>query len=304
MITWFPQYLILGVICLLEACSSNTIRPTHHAQRMTQSSKAEPCWIKRPNCRASLKEDALYFVGQSAQPLAHWGQPNRESKHSAMADAEAQYARFLGVKVQSALDLKESLDGDSYESQVTHQISTDVSQLVSDLVKVDEYFTAYQETDEGQPLWTVYVLVKVERSSIEKHRAMIEKKERDKKQALPKQALPKQALVSQESDQEIWTAKVFNIDDSASISVNGTVVRQCEFSQTCHVDLNPHFKPGINLVRLSFSNRLGPWTYGYKVQKNKTVMYQGKCGQVWLFGCQWDMSRGVIHTFDFKVNLD
>lgn len=297
--TWFLRCLIFCVICPFIACSSSKIRPTHHAQNITQSSEAEPCWVKRPNCRASLKEDALYFVGQSAQPLAHWGQPNRKSKHSAMADAETQYARFLGVKVQSALNLKESLAGDSYESQMTHHISSDVSQLVSDLVKVDEYFTAYQETNEGQPLWTVYVLVKVERSIIEKHRAIIEKKETAKKKPLPKKA-----TVTHHSDQEIWTAKIFNIDDSARILVNGIVVRQCEFSQTCHVSLNPHFKAGSNKVILSFSNRFGPWTYGYEVRKNKTLMYQSKCGQVWLFGCKWDMSRGVIHKFEFNVNID
>ena len=47
--------------------------------------------------------------------------------------------------------------------------------------------------------------------------------------------------------EELWTAKIYNIDDLATVYVNGTVIRQCEFSRTCSVELNPHFKKGENL---------------------------------------------------------
>ena len=46
---------------------------------------------------------------------------------------------------------------------------------------------------------------------------------------------------------------------------------------------------------------LCPWTYGYEILKGEQVMYEGKCGQVWLYGCSWDTSAGVIHTFEFEV---
>jgi hypothetical protein len=98
-----------------------------------------------------------------------------------------------------------------------------------------------------------------------------------------------------------WTVSVFNIDDSAAVYANGKKIHQCEFSRSCTIKLNPHLKSGRNKVRLEYSNRALFWTYGYKVLKNDEVMYTGRCGQVWVFGCSWNISLGVVHSFEFEI---
>ena len=310
MLVFLFQCVGLCTLFILSACTSSKIRPTQYAQTLTKSSKKEPCWIKQPHCKGADHQEMLYFVGQSANPIAHWGQPKRESLRSAMADAEAQYARFLGVQVQSSIKLAEVQNESEYQSQVSQQVSTKVNQLVSDLMRVDEHFVAYQETDDGQPLWTVYVLVQIPRSTIKQHRLIINEKANAQKKQLRQQDIStklntnKQRKTTQIRRQELWTAKVFNVDDTATIYVNGTVIRQCEFSRTCSVELNPHLKLGSNLVELKFGNRLGFWTYGYEVRKDDKLLYQAKCGQVWVFGCKWNVSHGLVHQFEFKIMKD
>ena len=47
------------------------------------------------------------------------------------------------------------------------------------------------------------------------------------------------------------------------------------------------------------------WTYGYEVFKNEELMYKGRCGQVWVFGCGFlNMNVGDVHQFDFEVKVD
>ena len=128
-----------------------------------------PCWLRRPDCAAKPDDDALYFVGQSAKSLASWGRPKRASVHSAQSDAEQQYARYLGVEIKSSIFLQRVLDDEKYQSQFNHTLSSNVDRTVSDLVKADEYFAAYEQTSDGQPKWTVYVLIKIDRA-VAKHR--------------------------------------------------------------------------------------------------------------------------------------
>lgn len=271
----------------LYGCAATTLVPTQNATTASMASAEEPCWVKRPNCLAKGEDTALYFVGQSAQPLANWGRPERASTQSAQTDAEQQYARFLGVEITSSVYLQSLLEDERYQSQFSHTVTSNVDRTVSDLVKVDEYFVAYQQTTEGQPLWTVYVLIKVSKESVDTHRVAVAEEAKRRANAPP--------------PPDEWTAKVFNIDDSATIYVNGTKISECGFSDTCTVGLGPHFEPGANHVRIDFGNRLGFWTYGYEVHKNDELMYEGSCGQVWVFGCSWDTTIGVAHSFEFQV---
>ena len=157
-----------------------------------------------------------------------------------------------------------------------------------ELVKADDYFVTHQETSEGEPLWTVYVLIKIAKENVDKHRVAIAEEAKRRANAPP--------------PPDEWTASVFNIDDSVAISVNGKIINECEFARSCTIKLSPHFKSGPNKVRLEYSNRALFWTYGYEILKNDEVMYRDRCGQVWLFGCaDWDTKRGVVHAFEFQV---
>jgi hypothetical protein len=254
----------------------------------SMKSADEPCWILRPSCLVTSEDTALYFVGQSAEPLANWGRPKRASTQSAQGNAEQQYARFLGVEITSSSFLQSLLKDEQYQSQFRQTSTLNVNHTVSDLVKVDEYAGVYQQTSEGEPLWTVYVLIKVSQESVDKHRIAVAEEAKRKANEPP--------------PLDEWTAKVFNIDDSATVYVNGTQITRCGFSDSCTVSLGKHFKPGTNHVRFDYDNRLGFWTYGYEVRKNDEVMYEGSCGQVWVFGCSWDTTVGIIYTFEFEVD--
>jgi hypothetical protein len=277
----------IGLLINLLACSSTSVIPIHRPSPAKTKQIPEPCWVKTPNCNAKAGDGALYFVGQSEQPLASWGRPKRSSTHSAQRDAEQQYARFLGVEISSSIYLQSLLKDKGYQNQFAHTITSNVNRTVSDLIKADEYSVAYQQTNEGMPLWSVYVLIKVTKESVDKHRLAVA------------QENIRRATTTPPADQ--WTATIYNIDDTAAIYVNGTQVTRCGYSESCTVNLNAHLKSGKNMIRLEYGNRFGVWTYGYKVHKNKEIMYEARCGQVWLYGCSWDMSTGVIHTFDFEV---
>lgn len=278
---------LLTIWFSFAGCSPTSVIPTRRASLHSAQAVAEPCWVKTPNCNAKPDDTDLYFVGQSGQPLASWGRPKRASTHSAQRDAEQQYARFLGVEINSSIYLQSLLKNEGYQNQFAHTITSNVNRTVSDLVKADEYSVAYQETSEGEPLWTVYVLIKVAKQIVDKHRLAVAKETK------------RRAIAPPPSDQ--WTATIYNIDDTAAIYVNGTQVTRCGYSESCTVKLNNHLKAGKNAIRLEYGNRFGVWTYGYKVHKNKEIMYEARCGQVWLYGCSWDLSTGVMHTFDFEV---
>ena len=271
----------------LTACSSSPVTKETPLSMNSVKAADEPCWIRAPDCTAEEESTALYFVGQSEQPLASWGRPKRDSFHSAQRDAEQQYARYLSVDIKSSTYLRSLFENEHYQSQFKETTSQSVSHTVSELIKADEYFVAHQQTSDGEPMWTVYVLIKIAKENVEKHRLAVD--EEAKRRA------------AEPPPPDEWTVSVFNIDDSASIYVNDKKINDCGFSQTCTVKLGSHLKPGSNKVRLDFSNRALFWTYGYKVLKNEEVMYTGKCGAVWAYGCSWNTSIGVIHTFEFEV---
>ena len=280
--------LILSIsLNALTACSSPPVKKRVPLSMSGVKGSDEPCWIRTPDCMADAKDSALYFVGQSDQPLPSLGRPKRESFRSAQRDAEQQYARYLAVDIKSSVYLRSLFDNENYQSQFKETIRQSVNHTVSELIKADEYFIAHHQTHNEEPLWTVYVLIKIAKESVNRHRIAIAKEAKRRADAPP--------------PPDEWTAKLFNIDDTAAIYVNGKKINQCGFSRSCTVKLSPHFKSGLNKVRIAYSNRALWWTYGYKVLKNDQIMYTGRCGQVWLFGCSWDTSIGVVHTFKFEV---
>ena len=104
----------LGALSACGASSSNHVTP------LTMGSvKAadEPCWISTPDCRAGDADRHLYFVGQSKEPLASVGRPLRASFRSAQLDAEHEYARFLGVDIESSSYLKSLFASQQYQMQ-------------------------------------------------------------------------------------------------------------------------------------------------------------------------------------------
>ncbi|MEC9465623.1 MAG: hypothetical protein VX834_07555 [Myxococcota bacterium] len=272
----------------LSACGASSSNPATPLTMSRVVPADEPCWIRTPDCQAGEADAHFYFVGQSKEPLPSVGRPLRASFRSAQLDAEHEYARFLGVDIESSSYLKSLFASEQYQLQFEETIRQEVSQSVRELVKADTYYVADERTQEGVPMWTVYVLLKIAREHVSKHQSAILEEARRRADAPP--------------PADEWVASVFNVDDSVAIYVNDTKINQCDFSQSCDVKLSPHLVSGRNQVRFEFINHALFWTYGYEVRKNGEVMYKGRCGQVWVLGCGFlDLRLGVVHAFSFEV---
>jgi len=292
----FHAWLSLTLLGGMNGCAPAPVQKVAPLSMSSVKAADEPCWVRAPDCMAGAESTALYFAGQSREPLPSWGRPRRESFHSAQRDAEQEYARYLGVDVESSIYLQSVFKNEHYQSQFKETVKQSVHRTVSDLLKADEYFVSHQQARDGEPLWTVHVLIKIEKETVNEHRiAVVEETQRRAEEAQRRAEAPPAP--------DEWTASVFNIDDSAAIHVNGTKINECGFSQSCTVKLSPHFKPGTNKVRIENINHAVFWTYGYEVRKNEKVMYEGRCGQVWWYGCGFDTETGVVHTFDFEVEI-
>lgn len=281
-------YLIIVsfVLTYLSACASGPKQRDVPLEMNAVLAKDTPCWIRNPECVSKGEDNAVYFVGRSEKPLSNWGAPKRDSFHSAQRDAELQYARFLGVDISSSIFLKKVLNNQQYQSQFEQKTKEEFKHSLSDIKKIDEYFIAHHETDEGEPIWLVYMLIKVNADIVEKHR-LATKAERIKRES---------------ETQDEWVASLYNIDDSVSVFVNDIKINQCDLAQSCQVALTPHLESGNNKVRLEYVNNALWWAYGYEILKNEAIMYKGKCGQVWLFGCKGDTTVGKVHTFEFDID--
>jgi len=275
------------IMVLILGCAQPSLRPLTKPKYESPTQTKLPCWVQTPNCTATKEDAALYFTGQSSRPVPHWGHPAQESVQSALVDAEHQYARYLGVDIKSSTYLKQVFNDFFEREHLEQKVRTNVVQSVSAVKKIDQVSVAYQETRAGEPLWTVYVLIKVPEQIVKMHQTEIQAEIKRRKNAPPP---PHQ-----------WTVEVFNIDDTAGVLVNDVEVLRCEFSSICRVKLTDHFKVGKNTVRIEFGNRFGFWTYGYEVKRDNQTMYEGRCGQVWVFGCDWDTSNGVVHSLNFEV---
>ena len=273
----------------LAACSSAPQQSAKSVNVTSVQLREEPCWVRTPDCRGDEGATALYFAGQSKEAIANWGRPGRESYESAQRDAEHAYARFLGVEIESSSYIQSIFKNQAYGLEVRETIEDKVHQTVSDLTKADEYFVSHRQTSEGEPLWTVYLLLKIAKEDVRKHQEAIAQEAREL------------ALSPKPPDE--WVATVFNIDDMVDVYVNQKKISQCDFSRTCEINLSPHFREGPNNVRFEYKNHLLFWTYGYEVTKNGEVMYEGRCGQVWVVGCGFlNTKKGVVHAFEFEVD--
>ena len=90
-------------------------------------------------------------------------------------------------------------------------------ETVSHLTKADEYYVADQKNASGQPVWTVFILLKIERSVVKAHQAAVAEERRlaqlqkkarlQKRQAEPaKPSRPEQCGVAE--DAKRWLGRL------------------------------------------------------------------------------------------------
>ncbi|MCP5162168.1 MAG: hypothetical protein H6999_00460 [Hahellaceae bacterium] len=171
--------ILLPIIFALSACSAQKtmLQPTKIAQAPEGMSSFEahdePCWIRSPDCVQQPNQQYVYFVGQSDRAYPSVGRPDRAAFASAQKDAELQYAKFLGVSVSSAMSLEQSESQGRTSSRFGEVLQETVQQRISDLKKADQYFVSNAINTAGERLWTVYILLKVDKVDIDKHRSQM-----------------------------------------------------------------------------------------------------------------------------------
>ena len=93
-----------------------------------------------------------------------------------------------------------------FEEKVQESFNT----TVSDVLKSDQYFMSTHQTQEGQPLWVVYVLIKVSNNNIARHKVAVQK------EAAVKKAEQQLELKNKKDE---WIISLFNIDEVMSVSL-------------------------------------------------------------------------------------
>jgi len=98
-----------------------------------------------------------------------------------------------------------------------------------------------------------------------------------------------------------WSVRLFNIDDSMQVLVNGKLIRTCGLGQTCAQNLNSMVS-GENTIVIRVRNGIRGFTYGYTLLKGTQVYHQDVCGWNDIAGCdQAELASGVVREFTFVV---
>ena len=91
-------------------------------------------------------------------------------------------------------------EGDDRTS-MTQQVSSTVNQKVSDVRRIAEYALPVLMTEDAEPAWTVYLLIKIDGEAVERHR-----------KAIAQEAL---SVAKPRPKGERWVVELSNIDDFA-----------------------------------------------------------------------------------------
>lgn len=169
-------FTAIALVFTLSACSSKKISPQANQLAQTPEGMSslqandEPCWIRSPDCAQQHDKEYVYFVGQSDKSYPSAGRPDRVAFSSAQKDAEFQYAKYLGVYVSSDMILYQHESKGQTASQIEEVLQETVAQRISDLKKADQYYVSNAINSHGERLWTVYILLKINKADIDKHR--------------------------------------------------------------------------------------------------------------------------------------
>jgi len=91
---------------------------------------------------------------------------------------------------------------------------------------------------------------------------------------------------------------LFNTDDVASLSINGTPVVQATFGQdTGIVDVTPFIQAGQNNLTFTLDNTQRGYSYGFDVYRDGALYFREQCGIFNAFGCNSnDQTLGQVYT--------
>jgi hypothetical protein len=109
-----------------------------------------------------------------------------------------------------------------------------------------------------------------------------------------------------------WAIQLFNVDDSMTVTCNGTTLITVGYAQTNTVHLSSCLNRGQqHHIVITALNNSGGWTYGYRVTRDGEVQTtaqgtraEDSCGQVGVHGCKNnDQTRGAVFQKKYRIDL-
>jgi tetratricopeptide (TPR) repeat protein len=99
--------------------------------------------------------------------------------------------------------------------------------------------------------------------------------------------------------------RVYNIDDLATVYVNGSLVLTVPFKSNNQLDITSQLHSGKNEVRLVVQNSQEGYAYGFEILQNNEPIFKQECGQVDVVGCAGNEFRtGTVYDRTVYVTVN
>lgn len=101
-----------------------------------------------------------------------------------------------------------------------------------------------------------------------------------------------------------YSVRIYNIDDLATVYVNGTQVLQIPYKGTRQIDITNLLRPGQNEVRFVLENFQEGFTYGFEINRNNESIFRDECGAAGITGCRRSVETGRIYDRTVTIRVD
>lgn len=101
-----------------------------------------------------------------------------------------------------------------------------------------------------------------------------------------------------------FTARLYNVDDVATVYINGAKTLQATYNSGGSTNLTPMLRRGDNRVRLTLENLKEGYTYGFEIFQDGKSIFKEECGKVNVSGCGFDERAGIVYDREVIITVD
>ncbi len=97
---------------------------------------------------------------------------------------------------------------------------------------------------------------------------------------------------------------LYNIDDSVTCWINGEIIATANYGDTKKIDITSRLHEGDNNVRFKLVNIGGGYTWGFRIYKGQTVIWQDEAGTVGIKGANNnDQTTGIVYDRTVSITV-
>lgn len=101
-----------------------------------------------------------------------------------------------------------------------------------------------------------------------------------------------------------FIVKAYNIDDRATVYVNGRQIVQIRYKATNEIDISRFLNIGENQVRFVLENFQEGFTYGFEIYRDDTSIFKDECGIAGSLGCRMSSRLGKVYDRTITVKVE